>query len=272
LSSVSKAVDALKLHLRNNPLKAFVAPLGEPVGIIWLLMATGVFILLMRRQWRAAAWLVVPVVLLFLLGSTPLTDVLVLCSERNCPDESLTGPADAVVALGEDIHQSSRDVFGFCVGPGGERTLTAATLVRQGKAKTLVLGGSTSSVPGQPGVPTMSLLQSWLVSLGINSSITNLGICANTHEEAIHFKTLQAEKKWRRVILVTSALHMKRAKAAFEKEGIEVKAFPCDFQVYGVPDFFRVSSPFPSQRRLRLLALYLHEEAGWWVYKWKGWI
>ncbi len=32
------------------------------------------------------------------------------------------------------------------------------------------------------------------------------------------------------------------------------------------------ASPFPRQHRLELLSLYLHEQIGWWVYRWRGWV
>jgi uncharacterized SAM-binding protein YcdF (DUF218 family) len=168
---------------------------------------------------------------------------------------------------------SAHDVFGFSVGQAEERILTAVELVHLGKAKTLVLGGSVESVPGSPGVPTMALIQNGLVSLGLTTAgVTNLGFCANTHEEAVEFRKMKSGEGWQKVILVTSALHMRRAEAAFRKQGVEVQTVACDFQVYGVPGSSHFSSPFPSQHRLAMLSLYLHEQIGWWVYKWRGWI
>jgi uncharacterized SAM-binding protein YcdF (DUF218 family) len=74
------------------------------------------------------------------------------------------------------------------------------------------------------------------------------------------------------VLLVTSALHLRRAEAVFRKQGVDVTPIACDFQVYGVPRTSAFPSPFPSQHRLDLLSLYLHEQIGWWVYKWRGWV
>jgi hypothetical protein len=56
----------------------------------------------------------------------------------------------------------------------------------------------------------------------------------------------------------------------FKRQGIEVTPVAADFQALGVPkDPF---SPFPRQHRLFLLALYLHEKIGWWVYRTRGWV
>jgi uncharacterized SAM-binding protein YcdF (DUF218 family) len=65
---------------------------------------------------------------------------------------------------------------------------------------------------------------------------------------------------------------MRRAEAVFQKQGVDVTPVACDFQVYGVPRTSGFSSPFPRQHRLDLLSLYLHEQIGWWVYRWRGWV
>ena len=177
--------------------------------------------------------------------------------------------------MGGNERASAYDVYGFAIGQSDERILTAAELVRLGKAKTLVLGGSAEGIPGRPGVPTMALVRNWLVSSGLATTrVTHLGICANTHDEAIEFRRLKDAEGWQRVILVTSALHMRRAEAVFRKQGVDVTPVACDFQVYGVSggSGSGFPSPFPRQRRLDLLSLYLHEQIGWWVYKWRGWI
>ena len=94
----------------------------------------------------------------------------------------------------------------------------------------------------------------------------------NTHDEALRFKELSAQRGWHKVILVTSALHVPRAVAVFAAQGIAVVPVACDFQTYGVPSTQGDFSPFPRQGRFYLLSLYLHEKIGWWVYRARGWV
>jgi uncharacterized SAM-binding protein YcdF (DUF218 family) len=179
--------------------------------------------------------------------------------------------ADAVVALGGGVSISHYDSLGFAVRDGGNRMLAAVKLVRLGKAKTLILGGSCP-LPGKPGVPSMSVVQDWVVSWRvINGEVTNLGICINTHDEAVAFRKLEKKKGWKKVLLVTSALHMRRSEALFRKQGVDVVPVAADFEVYGVPHK-SAFNPFPRMHRFILLALYLHEKIGWWVYRWRGWV
>jgi uncharacterized SAM-binding protein YcdF (DUF218 family) len=120
----------------------------------------------------------------------------------------------------------------------------------------------------------MGVLQDWVARWGLVSgagAITNLGICFTTRDEAVAFKKLKEGQGWQKIILVTSALHLRRSEALFRKLGIEVIPVAADFEVLGVPQDSHFS-PFPRQGRFRLLALYLHEKIGWWVYRVRGWV
>ena len=54
----------------------------------------------------------------------------------------------------------------------------------------------------------------------------------NTAEEARAIRSLLPAPQ-HRVLLVTSAFHMRRAQALFEREGLTVLPFPVDFQARG---------------------------------------
>jgi uncharacterized SAM-binding protein YcdF (DUF218 family) len=250
------------------------APLLEPLGAIWLVMVLEVLWLSWRRKWRSAVWLGVPTVLIFLIGSTPLVEAVVARAERPQALGDINGlaEADVVVALGGGYYPSENDLFGFSLSEGGSRVLTAVELVRRGKAQALVLGGS-APFAGKPGVVATSLVQKWVLAWGMTTvAVTNLGLCANTHDEALRFRELSAQRGWRKVILVTSALHVPRAVAVFAAQGIAVVPVACDFQAYGVPSVQGDFSPFPRQARFRILSLYLHEKIGWRVYRMRGWL
>jgi len=249
-----------------------------------------------------------PTVLLFIIGSTPLAEKLVASEESQWAggaeeekaesrkqkveitnqmtevggqttgaDKSEIGNRksettfDVVVALGGGQRVSHHDVLGFAMEDAGSRVLTAIELVRSGKARTLVLGGS-GPLPGRRDVPSMCVVQDWVTSWGlVGGAVTNLGICINTHDEAVAFKKLAQGQGWLKVMLVTSALHMRRSVALFKKQGIEVTPVAADFQVLGVPQDLPFS-PFPREHRLFLMYLYMHEKIGWWVYRARGWV
>ena len=54
----------------------------------------------------------------------------------------------------------------------------------------------------------------------------------NTADEAVAIRRLLPARQ-SRVLLVTSAFHMRRAQRLFERQGLQVLPFPVDFQARG---------------------------------------
>jgi uncharacterized SAM-binding protein YcdF (DUF218 family) len=256
-------------------MKLFFLPLTDFFSLIWLFMVIGVGFHLWRRQWRSAAWLGIPVALLFVLGSTPLVHALVASAERpyasalRSQTSAPRSPSSAILVLGGGFYPSEHDPYGFALVSGASRIATGLELAKQGRATNLVLGGSVP-LPGSDEA-TSSKVQNWVTSLGVQGiTVTNLGICRNTFEEALAFKPLMQSNQWTSVLLVTSALHMPRSIALFRKQGLAVEPVACDFRAYGTPK--PTFGIFPSLGNFELLGLYTHEKIGWLVYKLRGWI
>lgn len=256
-------------------------PLTEPVGALWGLMVLGALWLLYRRQWRSAFWLGLPTFLLFIIGSTSLTELLVAHEECQWMGTAEVGEHTIEVGKSEIKNQKSEmgggqriskhHMLGFAISDGGSRILTAIELVRLGKAKTLVLGGSWP-MPDHPEQPSSGAIHAWVTDWGlVGGAVTNLGVCINTHDESLAFGKLARSQGWSKILLVTSAFHMRRSLALFKPQCIEVEPVAADFQVLGVPQDLQFS-PFPRLYRLCLLSLYLHEKIGWWVYRARGWV
>ena len=86
----------------------------------------------------------------------------------------------------------------------------------------LVLGG-IGPLPGKPWVAAASMVQEWVLASGMTTvAVTNLGLCSNTHDEALAYKTLARSHGWTNALLVTSALHIPRSVAVFQKQGLDV--------------------------------------------------
>jgi uncharacterized SAM-binding protein YcdF (DUF218 family) len=252
----------------------WIALVVDPLALLWLGLCCFSACLCWKRRWRSAALIGSSAALLFLLGSLPWPESLVAAREAPYAERNFANApaADAIVMLGGILEPSPHDPFGFALGAGGQRLVAAVQLVRLGKGQVLVLGGS-GPLPGKPGEAAASLLCDWTRqwSLGC-SEILDLGICQNTHDEAARLQQLKAERGWKRITIVTSALHMQRAQATFRKLNGDVAIVACDFRVYGVKQEPWKSFPFPQTERMHLLKDYLHEMVGCWVYLWRGWI
>jgi uncharacterized SAM-binding protein YcdF (DUF218 family) len=162
--------------------------------------------------------------------------------------------------------------IGFSGDRSPDRITTAWRLIRQNKGRALVLGGGGRRVEGGDQIDGQ-LLQDWFAYWGPLSVPTyNLGICADTHEEAERVQDLIKRHGWKSMILVTSAFHMERAEATFRKLGIPVYPVACDFQVLGRRDDPGTFKAFPGIQRIELLGVYVHEQMGLFIYRLRGWV
>ena len=250
----------------------FFAPLATPIGFIWLLLLVATVVLLKRRQWR---WAIVPAalaVLISLIGSRmPLK--LVGTLERPYLRAGLAEVAvcDAVVMLGGGHEISRNDPLGFNLNKAADRLLVALELMRLKKGAVLVFGGRGYDAGGREETEAQAL-QPWLAAWQLpGAPVICLKGSADTHDEAVQVQALAKERGWKRVALVTSAAHMRRAEATFRRCGVEVVPVACDFRNLGTPhtDSF---NPFPEAVGFDLLEIYTHEQVGWLVYRLRGWI
>lgn len=246
----------------------------DPLALLWLVLSCFAAWLAWKRHRRAAALVGSPAALLFLFGSLPWPEALVAAREAPYAARSVAAapPADAVVMLGGIHDPSVHDPFGFALGAGSQRFIAAVEVVREGKGRALVLGGSGPLPGGKPGQSAASLLCDFAYQWQLCSvEILDLGVCQNTHDEALRLRQLRGERGWKQVTIVTSALHLSRAEATFRKLNGQVAVVACDFRVCGVKQEPWKSFPFPQTQRMRLLQDYLHELVGGWVYRWRGW-
>ncbi len=250
----------------------FFSPLVNPLIFLWALCLIGTLILWKKKQRLGAAFLGFIVVFVWLVGSR-ISLLLVGSLEKPYIRQSLAEipPADVVMMLGGSQEYSKNDLMGFNLTDASDRILIAVEMAKSGKAGALVLGGG-GDVPGKNETTEAQALQNWIERWQlINVPILNLGRSANTHEEAVKFAALKKERGWRRVILVTSAFHMRRAVAVFPGVGVEVLPVACDFQRPGTP-YVPHFDPFPAPQGFKWMDLYLHEQIGMVVYRLRGWI
>jgi uncharacterized SAM-binding protein YcdF (DUF218 family) len=247
--------------------------LVEPIGFLWFLQMAAAAAMLYRRRRRPALAFAALALFVWLIGGSGLPDRLLGGLERPHVRDGLTGipVCDAVVMLGGGHRHSEHDTFEMDLTAAADRAITAMELIRQRKAPVLVLGGNAYKLNGQR-IVEAELLQRWFAAWQLtNAPVLNLGINANTHDEAVHTKALCSERGWQRVILVTSAFHMKRAEAVFRTAGVNVVTVACDFQTSCGEKTAEVNV-IPRAEGFQQLGLYLHEVYGWLYYRLRGWI
>ncbi len=147
---------------------------------------------------------------------TPLPNLL--ARWRSVP--SRVAAAEAIVVLGGGI-EDGRTLSLVSL----RRTVHGIRLYRQGLAPLMIFSGGTAGQGAAEG-PVMALLA---VELGIPSDAIWVETQSNdTRTEALEVARLVRPKQVRKILLVTDAVHMKRASTAFQRVGFEVLAAPAE--------------------------------------------
>jgi len=224
----------------NKFVGGLLAPL--PLALLGGLLA---LLLAWRGQRRAGVTLAVLCLVGLWLASTPwvawaLAKPLEL---RHPPVPAQASPAaDALLVLGgamQSAQPPEQPHLGF--GSAAERVWHAAALYRAGKARWVLLSGG--SQPGQVKLaPEAEAMAEVLRALGVPASAMRLeGGSRNTRENAVLSVPLVRQVGARRVLVVTSALHMPRAletlQMAFAGSGVTFLPAATDAEALGnVPD------------------------------------
>jgi uncharacterized SAM-binding protein YcdF (DUF218 family) len=203
-----------------------------PIGITLLLILAG---LASRR--RSLVWCGVAVIW---LSSTNFVSRMSMRAAEGWAERGSASdapPADAIVVLSE----------GRTVAPGkaavsewwdADRFFGGVELFRAGKSPLLVFTGG--SPPGASTVPEGDILTPFAEEMGVPAAqILKTTRVSSTAEEAhavadlLHarFSPTGSPARPVRVLLVTSAFHMARARMLFERAGLLVNPFPVDFKV-----------------------------------------
>ena len=106
--------------------------------------------------------------------------------------------------------------------------MLAARLHQLGKAKRLLTSGDPIPELGMDASTANATARLWQ-DLGIPASDIVIGRGASTGEELLNVKRYMTESGARRVGLLTSAWHMRRALRHAEKNGLSVVPVPADF-------------------------------------------
>lgn len=156
----------------------------------------------------AAAFLAVLVA-----GFTPLPN----WTHRRLAVPAAEGPADAIVVLGASVDRGGR-----LNDSSLRRALHGIVLHRRGLAPLLLLAGQ----PIAPGVVEAEVRGRLARDLGVPAEAILLESASRTTREEARNARARLSGRARRILLVTSPLHMERAQRMFAAEGFEVLPAP----------------------------------------------
>jgi uncharacterized SAM-binding protein YcdF (DUF218 family) len=196
-----------------------------PSGIM-ILMAIGFLIV---KQKRIFGWclIVFGFLLLYGLSTGPLINSLIVPLETSYPPlKDKTVRADAIVVLTGGVSDLSR--LGLEPEPSDvslERLVKGVMLYRSLRRPLIIAGGSGSLTHSE--IPEADAMARAAADLGVlEQDIVIENKSRNTLESA---RAVRGLLKGNRIILVTSAFHMKRSVALFKKQGFDVVPAPTGY-------------------------------------------
>lgn len=247
----------------------------EPIGFVWSCLVVLTVLLIRKQRKRLAAALGALAAFIWVVGATPLPGALLGSLERPWVGVKRADlpAADAIVLLGGFSAPSREEVGRLHFNQSADRAMTALELVRLGKAKTLLVGGGAVTVDGKPFAEADLLKEILMVWKATEPEVISLGGSKHTRHEAEKVAKLAQERGWKRVLLVTSASHMKRAAGVFRTTtSLEVIPVPSAFLTSVSIITADSTDLVPRAAGFVKLENYLHEQIGWLVYRWRGWI
>ncbi|MCJ7694487.1 MAG: YdcF family protein [Anaerolineaceae bacterium] len=257
-------------------LPLLVYPLGLSFIILIIAMS------LHNKKPRASVWMVAVVfILICLAGNRIISASLARSLESRYQPSGQIPAAPVIVLLGGGTESGDFPRPTTEINSAGDRVLYAAWLYRLQAAPNILLSGGNlefsearESTPAQDMANILALLYIppevlWFQELS-----------QNTYEDAFFSAEILRSKGISEIILVTSAMHMPRAVAVFEKQGLKVIPAPTDFTITekGWKDLtsFKAKQIFinllPNASSLSLTTNVLKEYLGMLVYRMHGWM
>jgi uncharacterized SAM-binding protein YcdF (DUF218 family) len=242
-------------------LKKILTSMLLPLGFVIILLTLSA--LFMRK--RLGACVVILAALIYVLSISPTAALFMRPLEDAYKPASLAevNTCDAYVVLGGGITENVPDIDGK--GALGAyalpRVVTAYRLYMRAKKPIIFSGGKIFNRE-----PEAEIAKRLLISLGVPPHhIITEEKSIDTYENAQYVKEIADKNQFKKIVLITSAFHMKRSYLLFNKRFQEIVPYPADYQIsrgsYDVLNFL------PNSWSLGLVEIAAKEYLGILFYK-----
>ncbi|PKO04490.1 MAG: hypothetical protein CVU41_16680 [Chloroflexi bacterium HGW-Chloroflexi-3] len=253
-----------------------------PLGLVWLLLIAYLFLTRKHSGGRKSRWIIILVVVIIFVGGNRWVPAILARSLewRYLPSENL--PKDSMVVLlggGTESQQYPRQMTE--TNGAGDRVLYAARLYQSGIAGQILLSGGNIEWSGSRTTTPAQDMADILLMIGVPQEALILqDQSRNTAEDAFYSAEILREMGVDEIILVTSASHMLRSVALFEKQGFKVIPAPADYSItqdnwqsLWHPTFAEVLVGLvPNASHLSDITIVMKEYIGIVIYRLQGWL
>jgi uncharacterized SAM-binding protein YcdF (DUF218 family) len=239
-----------------------------PVSLLFV----GLLVILVFYRHHYARWGLACLLLLFYSLSTPIIVLpLVRWLEGPRPGpEALRLHYDVAIVLTGMVNLRGSRAGHIEFNESVERILEGISLVKRGTAdKLFIVGGSGN--PFDRSASEARVLRTFALEFGLHDAqVLTEEFSRNTYENAVKAAEIVRAAPYQDLVLITTAMHMRRAAAAFHKQGLFPDLYPVDFQ--SSRGSITPLSCIPSARTLDLMTAIIHELVGFATYRLQGYI
>lgn len=252
-------------------LSQFLSFLAMPLSITIILIASGAFFI--KRKWgKRSLW--IGIFLLWFFSNQFIANQTMMAWEPEFkPFNEVKNHEIGIVLTGvTNLSKTAYDRTFF--NKGADRITHALQLYQEGIIKKILITGGQGLNPVNP-QSEAEVLKRFLLMTGVpESDVMIEDQSKNTRENALFTKTFLEEKGIdvnQEFVLITSAFHMQRSKACFDKAGLLTVTFPTDYYSndtkYDIPTLF-----FPDPYSIFIWHKLVKEWIGILVYKMVGYL
>ncbi len=209
--------------------------------------------------------------LLLLLFTNPFIIRSIISAYETAPVQlTSTAKYNAGIVLGGFVSYNKKDERGY-FNPASDRFIQTALLYKKGHINKIIVAAGNGYMVKHD-FKEADFIKQHLVDLGIPADdILTDALSRNTFENATHAKVLADTAHLQGpFLLISSAMHLPRAKLTFLKQGMNVMPYPCDFDSKNVGNNFIEDYLLPSGLALNKWDHFIKEMAGITVYKITG--
>ncbi len=240
--------------------------------IVWIIACFLLSFFLKNEKRKKSFFLTGLILLLLLTNDAVFQGIVQWWEPEPVAIKDLEKKYDFIILLGGySDFQTAMGKSEFQLGlKGGNRLITALNLYKKGIGTKIILTGGSGKLLGDK-YGEAEYVAPFLKTLGLpDSSYIVENKSRNTWENAVFSKQIvDSLQKNASCLLVTSALHMPRSKACYDKAGLPTTIYPTDYYSQRSDNLFKLFFE-PSSSKLYAWEALIHEWIGVITYKIKG--
>lgn len=244
-------------------IKKLITPFLLPPGIFILLLFLAALFFFIRKRFRPAFVSLFLCLVIWIFSIVPTADFLArgLESGYSIPDKPR---ADVIVLLGGGVIEDVQDISGTGAPllELNTRIIAAVRLHRMLGTPIIISGGKVFN-----NHPETVVVKRFLTDLGVApSKIYSESESNDTLENALNTKIVLDKYGFKKPLILTTAMHMRRAELSFRLAGINAKPYPVGFKTFENRKY-RWHSFLPDAGNMHNISKAIHEYIGYWFYK-----